>query len=36
MAGESSSSVKREPRSSPIDVDLYQGAGEIVDLTGED
>jgi len=33
---ESSSSVKREPRSSPIDVDLYQDGGEIIDLTGED
>ena len=36
MAGESSSSVKREPRSSPIDVDSDQAAGEVIDLTLEE
>jgi hypothetical protein len=36
MAGESGSSVKSEPRSSPIDVDSDQAADEVIDLTLED
>ena len=36
MAGEYGSSVKSEPRSSPIDVDSDQAAGEVIDLTLED